>query len=156
MNVNSVLFVCTANMCRSPFAEGVLKRLLARAGRDDVVVSSAGVQTSDGNSALSKAISTALRFEVDISGHSSRQITKSIISENDLIIVMENTHTNLISTIDITSLRKVKLLTSFRENGGKGYNVPDPHGHGDDVYFEIFSEINRYVRILAKQLWSVE
>ena len=42
-----ILFVCHGNICRSPMAEFVMKDLLKKAGRDDVVVESAAMHTDE-------------------------------------------------------------------------------------------------------------
>ena len=42
-----ILFVCHGNICRSPMAEFVMKDMLAKAGRDDIVVESAALHTDE-------------------------------------------------------------------------------------------------------------
>ena len=42
-----ILFVCHGNICRSPMAEFVMKKLAADAGRDDLVIESAALYTDE-------------------------------------------------------------------------------------------------------------
>ena len=46
-NLQKILFVCHGNICRSPMAEFVMKDMLAKAGRGDVVVESAALHTDE-------------------------------------------------------------------------------------------------------------
>ena len=62
-----VLVVCTANMCRSPMAEGLLTQLAPQQA-----VNSAGTHAT-GQSAASEAISVLADRGVDISSHVPRQ-----------------------------------------------------------------------------------
>lgn len=42
-----ILFLCHGNICRSPMAEFVMKKLVADAGREDIVVESAALHTDE-------------------------------------------------------------------------------------------------------------
>src|SRR5690554_2977830 len=71
----NLLVVCLGNICRSPMAEGALRAHLDGAGLEHVRVDSAG--TGDwhvGNPPDSRAIATAARHGVDISGQRARQL----------------------------------------------------------------------------------
>jgi len=91
-----VLFICTANVCRSPLAEGYLKRLLKENPLQDVQVESAGVIALHGSSAYECAIEVARQTGFDLKGHTARQITAEMAEATDQILCMETWHASRI------------------------------------------------------------
>ena len=68
--MKSVLFVCTGNICRSPIAEGLFRRLLGN--RKDIAVASAGVHAVRGQPPSLYAVQVCEEEGVDISGFRSQ------------------------------------------------------------------------------------
>ena len=85
-----VLFVCTGNSCRSPMAEGILKKMLKENEIDNFEVSSAGISTLDGAPASLFAMEVSGARDVDLSQHRSRQLNKQILKKTDLILAMSD------------------------------------------------------------------
>jgi protein-tyrosine-phosphatase len=85
-----ILLVCTANQCRSPMAEGLLRRLLARAGVG-AQVGSAGLLPG-GARATPHAIATMAARSVDISDHVSRTIDPEMVDTTPLVLGMARLH----------------------------------------------------------------
>ena len=72
--INSILFVCLGNICRSPLAEGVFRAVLAEHG-DDLLIDSAGTGGwHAGQEPDRRAIAVAARHGVDISGQRARKV----------------------------------------------------------------------------------
>jgi protein-tyrosine-phosphatase len=69
-----VLFVCAGNLCRSPFAEGLARRLASERGLD-VEFESAGEIAYDGNRCPPDALEAARAHGVDLSAHRARRLT---------------------------------------------------------------------------------
>jgi protein-tyrosine-phosphatase len=69
-----VLFVCAGNICRSPFAEGLARRLAAERGLD-VEFASAGEIALDGDRCPRDAVAVAKEYGVDLSSHTARRLT---------------------------------------------------------------------------------
>jgi protein-tyrosine-phosphatase len=69
-----VLFVCAGNICRSPFAEGLARRLAAERGLD-VEFASAGEIALDGDRCPPDAVAVAKEYGVDLSSHRARRLT---------------------------------------------------------------------------------
>ena len=79
-----ILFVCCGNTCRSPFAEGLARRLAAERGLD-VEFASAGRTAAEGDPSPPDAIAVAKEFGVDLSAHRARHLT----TEHDADKVVE-------------------------------------------------------------------
>ena len=67
------LFVCAGNICRSPFAEGLARRLAAERGLD-VEFASAGEIALDGDRCPPDAVAVAKEYGVDLSSHRARRL----------------------------------------------------------------------------------
>ena len=84
-SVRTVLVVCHGNICRSPFAAGLLARALGPAG---TLVASAGF-VGPGRSAPAEGVIAAAHRSVDLSSHRSQLLTPVLAAEAQLIIVMD-------------------------------------------------------------------
>ncbi len=108
-----LLFVCTGNTCRSPMAEGILKKALKDKGVENVEVRSAGTHGLDLAPASVFAAAAAKAIGVDISRHRSRTLNEEMIEKADLILVMSPEHAHHIEIMSRAALRKTHLLKSF-------------------------------------------
>ena len=89
-----VLFVCTANICRSPMAEGVFRTLARRAGLEAAfTIASAGTTgIHAGEAPTPAAVEAAARRGYDIAGQRSRPVTKEDIAAADYVLAMDRSH----------------------------------------------------------------
>ena len=102
----SVLFVCTGNICRSPIAEAVFKA----SDVADASVSSAGLLFDD-RPASDGAIEWADIVGLDLRGHRSRVISRSLVESADLILGMEPRHVReVVALCDPTWSRAFTLI----------------------------------------------
>ena len=88
--VETLLFVCTGNVCRSPMAEAVAASLLDRRGAR-VAVASAGLLSS-GRLATREAEAVMRRRNLDVAGHRSADLATSLDPAPDLVIGMAREH----------------------------------------------------------------
>ena len=89
-----VLFVCTANICRSPMAEGVFRTLAQRAGLGEAfTIASAGTTSGHaGEPPTPAAVEAAARRGYDISAQRSRALSKEDIAAADYVMAMDRSH----------------------------------------------------------------
>ncbi|HET9821372.1 MAG TPA: low molecular weight protein-tyrosine-phosphatase [Burkholderiaceae bacterium] len=124
-----VLFVCMGNICRSPTAEGVFRKMVAQsplAGRVDT--DSAGTTGAHAGSAPDpRAIEVAARRGYDIAGLRARQVAQGDFDVFDYIIAMDEHNVRYLKGICPTRLaQRIELLMDY---GGEEdeTDVPDPY-----------------------------
>ena len=99
-----MLFVCTANRCRSPMAEAIASDLLARRDVDAEVVS-CGVMEG-GVAASSGAVRAMHRRGLDVSAHVSHRIDVETVDAADLVLTMERQHVTKVAEMSMGALHK--------------------------------------------------
>ena len=148
--IKHILFVCTGNICRSPFAEGLLKKLVQKKGLDDIVIDSAGLLALPGNSASGLAQKVAAEYDVDLSGHIAKSVKEDIIAGSDLILVMENSHAKDLLDAFPEAEDKVFLIRRFARFGSRDRGIADPYGLNYEAYRFCFLDIQDCVSGLAE------
>jgi protein-tyrosine phosphatase len=95
--MTSILVVCTGNVCRSPMAEGLLRKALVDVLGDDApAVSSAGIAGWEGSAAMPEAVAAAAELDVDIAGHRARRLRPGMAETADLVLGMSREHRDAI------------------------------------------------------------
>src|SRR5208283_3358113 len=91
MYMTKVLFVCMGNICRSPTAQGVFRKMVAEAGLESSVqVESAGTHSYHvGEPPDARALQAAKRRGVEIGDLRARQVTQDDFRDFDLILAMD-------------------------------------------------------------------
>jgi protein-tyrosine-phosphatase len=120
-----ILFLCTGNICRSPFAEALARQLNDRA---DLEFASAGTIALSGNPAASTGIAVAAELGVDMRGHRATHLTAEVLAASDLVYAMEDEHVGSVLALDEGA--RVELLSP------EGLAIPDPYG-GDHIEYSI-------------------
>ena len=131
-----ILFVCSANRCRSPMAEAMFKQMVKdiQVPGEKIEVKSAGTFfRNDGAPAMEHAVTVMNEHGLDISSHRAQTINDNLIDWADLILTMTTKHKEYIETNFVNSRRKVQLLTEYA--GAQG-DIFDPVMSGIEVYRE--------------------
>ncbi len=120
--------------------EAWLANELGKMGRGDILVSSAGLSALVGRSAESDAWTVMDREGVDISSHRARQLTRELVSEADLVLVMEMEHRRIVEMIDPAARGKV-----FRLGEWSQADVPDPYQTSEEYFGQVLGLIKQFV-----------
>jgi protein-tyrosine phosphatase len=132
-----VLFVCMGNICRSPTAEGVFRKLLAeRAPELDVLVDSAGTHDyHTGDPPDPRAIRAAERRGVDLKALRARKVIGRDFEHFELVLAMDqlNRHA-LLDQAPPQYHSRIKLFLEFAPQLNR-LDVPDPY-YGGGTGFE--------------------
>jgi len=130
----SILIVCTANICRSPMAEAILKRLVStRQDADQWHIESAGTWAMDGYPAAELSQYAMQLMGMDITSHKSQPIQLALIKRFDLILTMENNHKDGLKSEYWEYSDHILMLS---EMVGLMMDVPDPIGRQQADYEE--------------------
>lgn len=142
-----IAYVCTGNTCRSPMAEGILRKMLADAGKNQVHVLSAGIGTLDGYPATPTAVMTAEKHGIDISEHHSRRLTGKLFKEVDLVFALADNHYEFMRNFPEAE-SKLFMVKGFPEPelADKEHSVDDPLGGTPEEYEATFVEIESEIR----------
>jgi protein-tyrosine phosphatase len=142
----SILFVCHANLCRSPFAAGAFLRSCPPDLKRSIRVTSAGFIGLD-RSSPEKALAAASRFEVDLSAHRPRLITPEALRSADLIVVMSDQQAREVARLHPSAF--VLVLGDLDPQPVNPRTILDPWGQADAAFDESYERIDRCVRELA-------
>jgi sulfate adenylyltransferase len=122
-----VLFVCTANICRSPYLELRARQLLGPAS--GVEVSSAGTHGFDASPVSDTMAEEFTRHGTDVDGFRSRTATGEMVDAADLVLTAEAGHRTQLLEDRPAAVRKIYTLGQFVA----GVRAMDPSLRGREL-----------------------
>ncbi len=114
-----ILFVCHGNICRSPMAEFVMKKMVSDAGiADQFEIASAATSTEEiGNPVYPPARRKLAEHGISCEGKTARQITRRDYEHYDYIVAMDiNNLRNLQRVLGEDKLHKISLLLNYTDH----------------------------------------
>jgi protein-tyrosine phosphatase len=173
-----VVFLCTGNRARSPFAAALLRQHVTS---PELRIRSAGTVPTGGVPALESAIRLGRKYGVDLSAHRSRALERNELASADLVIGFEPAHLataivdggasveRTFTLIELTDLlaaategspdarAMVRAVHARRSpNLLTAQPIADPFGKSDASVLEIFDVVDVRTAALAATLFSGE
>jgi sulfate adenylyltransferase len=165
-----VLFVCTANICRSPFMELAAREFLQ--DNSSVQVTSAGTHAHAGK-ALDMGLMAQLDDPTAATNLSSRLLTRDLINEADLVLTAEASHRQVVLDEVPSAFRKVYTLGQFADAITKQpltgrellanlaqlqvdrsgqHDIADPFRQGERAAVEAANQIKPHIKAVMSHL----
>ena len=141
-----LLFVCHGNICRSPMAEFVMKRMVKEKGleKDFVIASAATSREELGNPVYPPARRKLLEHGISCSGKTARQMTAEDYEFYDYILIMDrNNERNIRRIVRSDPQQKIRRLMDYTD---RPRDVADPWYTGD--FEQTWQDINEGCRAL--------
>lgn len=128
--MSTLLFICTGNICRSPMAAALFRKLAQERG-DDVQVESAGTWGVDGQPAspLAREVLEARGLKLD--DHRARTVTREMLARADLVLTMTRSHRDALVAEFPFVRPKIRMLSQIE---GIEYDIADPYGEPREAY----------------------
>jgi protein-tyrosine-phosphatase len=147
--IQSILLVCTGNICRSPLAASLLERALKEHGLD-VAETSAGTGAWDGAPASEGAYLVGLERGLDLSGHRARLLSRDLVEKADLILTMARHHRARVD--ELGGEGRVFVLGEYAGRSAESVEVSDPFGGDLGVYRDTCQELEALTTAVAGRL----
>ena len=158
MAATRILFICLGNICRSPMAEGVFRRVAEEEGLiDRFEIDSAGLgDWHIGQAPDHRAQKAARSRGVDISNQSARQVVDEDFDGFDLLLVMDGANlAELKARAPHEARAKIRCFLDFAPHVGTS-DVPDPFFGGADGFDHALDLIEAAARGLLASLTGEE
>lgn len=140
---NSILVVCTGNICRSPIGERLLRQGLA--GKK---VDSAGVGALVDHAADDSAITVSQQHGLSLAEHKAQQFTGTLGRQYDLILVMEKHHLEQVTRIAPEARGKTLLFGHWLGNK----EIPDPYRQSMEAFEFVYQLLEQSATGWIKKL----
>ena len=148
-----ILAVCLGNICRSPLAEGLLRKMAEKAGYNWQIDSAGTGDYHVGESPDPRSIAVAADNELDISYQRARQVHPSDFEKYDLILAMDRSNYRHLQQMARTeeNRRKVHLILEYADPENPGGDVPDPYWD-DDGFQRVYHMLEQAARSVVDRI----
>jgi protein-tyrosine-phosphatase len=139
-----ITFVCQANVCRSPLAVGILRKLIQEGDfQGGWKAASAGIWTPGGQKAHPLTLRILTEAGIEMADHRSREITRQLADESDLLLTMEVNQAEALRVEYPDLAAKVAPLSQLK---GRAVDIADPIGGKEADFLETANMIESYLK----------
>jgi protein-tyrosine phosphatase len=150
-----ILMVCLGNICRSPIADGLLRKKVKENGLNWEVDSAGTIALHQGEAPDHRMVETARKRGTDISMLRARQFTANDFESFDYIFAMDFSNKKNILSLASTEVDqlKVHMLLGDLTNQEEA-SVPDPYYGTQKDFDHVYTLVDDATDILIKNLIS--
>ena len=149
--MRKILFVCTANICRSPMAEAIFNAL-AEDAKLAVRAESAGVAALEGELTAPKASEALEEVGIYVEGRRARQVNKAMVEEVDLVLTMNPRHVAALRRLSKDSSHKIYTLPEYAKGTPSEEGISDPYGLTMDAFQTCVRHLFEYLEQVVDRL----
>jgi protein-tyrosine-phosphatase len=149
--VTKILFVCTANICRSPMAQAIFNAL-AEDTNVPFRAESAGTAALEGKPMAENAIAALEEVGIYPGIHRARQVTSRMLDEYELVLTMSPQHTNTLRRLEGSTPQGVYTLPEYATGAPPQESIPDPYGHTMSAFRSTVRQLYDCVERVAGRL----
>jgi protein-tyrosine phosphatase len=149
--VKTVLFVCTANVCRSPMAEAIFNAL-AEDKQLPFRAQSAGVAALENEPMAPNARAALEEVGIPAGHHRARQVSESMLREADLVLALSPRHMANLQERYGSLSHKVHTLPHYASGAPGEDGISDPYGQAMTAYRASVHQLVGYIDSLVEAL----
>jgi len=147
----NVVFICTANVCRSPMAEAIFDALAEERGLG-WRAASAGVAALEGEDIIPKARAALEELGIYAESHRARQVSEAMLEEADLVLVMGPRHVRALRRSFGSLAERVYTLPQYATGTATEEGIPDPYGHTMTAFRTSVRQLLSYIEKVVERL----
>jgi protein-tyrosine phosphatase len=150
INLNSIIFVCKGNICRSAFADIKLRQYCQN---DELLIDSCGISVDQGDYPPEEAVFVAKEFSCEqMAQRRSKGLTHCNLDDADLILPMEYEQYKYLTSL-LPNKKNIRLMRHYAPGITSFFcNIDDPFSWGEKEYRKTFKLIDRSLKELKKYL----
>jgi len=152
-----ILMVCLGNICRSPMADGLLRRKV-KDHNLNVFVDSAGTANYHiGSPPDHRMIETAKSRGTDIQELRARQFSKNDFQDFDLIYVMDESNLSNVNMLTASDIEQEKVKLILKElYPNESMRVPDPYYGSMKDFMDVYDLLDKVTDVIIEKIKNGE
>ncbi len=148
-----VSFICSGNMCRSPFAEAYLRQTAKKEYWIDLIrVSSAGTLGIIGSPAHTTTIALSAEYGLNLLEHRSQAASSEYLKGCDVVLGMSSEHVAELRKANPDLAERIYLFGNYPDSSLEGPEIPDPVCKEEEEFRKCHTAIAQAIEPIIQEL----